>query len=181
MESAASLFVIAAPSGAGKTTLVKALVERNPALKFSISFTTRKQRIHRGAWSRLFLRDDRRIRQPSGKTASCWNLRWSSTIPTAPVARRLRNILPTAITLFWKSTGRVRDRCGNRCPGASRSLSCRRHVLNSSDGFAAAAPIPMKSSRGGFGTRSATCRTGMNSTTSLLTTISITRSPNLRQ
>ena len=45
MESAASLFVIAAPSGAGKTTLVKALVERNPALKFSISFTTRKQRI----------------------------------------------------------------------------------------------------------------------------------------
>jgi guanylate kinase len=40
----ASLFVIAAPSGAGKTTLVKALVERNPALKFSISYTTRKQR-----------------------------------------------------------------------------------------------------------------------------------------
>ncbi len=45
MDSAASLFVIAAPSGAGKTTLVKALVERNPALKFSISFTTRKQRV----------------------------------------------------------------------------------------------------------------------------------------
>jgi len=40
----ASLFVIAAPSGAGKTTLVKALVTRNPALRFSISYTTRKQR-----------------------------------------------------------------------------------------------------------------------------------------
>jgi len=40
----ASLFVIAAPSGAGKTTLVKALVKRNPALKFSISYTTRRQR-----------------------------------------------------------------------------------------------------------------------------------------
>ncbi len=40
----ARLFVIAAPSGAGKTTLVKALVERNPQLKFSISYTTRKQR-----------------------------------------------------------------------------------------------------------------------------------------
>ena len=39
-----SLFVIAAPSGAGKTTLVKALVERNPELRFSISYTTRKQR-----------------------------------------------------------------------------------------------------------------------------------------
>lgn len=38
------LFVIAAPSGAGKTTLVKALVARNPELKFSISYTTRKKR-----------------------------------------------------------------------------------------------------------------------------------------
>jgi guanylate kinase len=36
--------VIAAPSGAGKTTLVKALVARNPALRFSISYTTRAQR-----------------------------------------------------------------------------------------------------------------------------------------
>jgi len=42
----AKLFVIAAPSGAGKTTLVKALVSRNPALKFSISYTTRRQRIN---------------------------------------------------------------------------------------------------------------------------------------
>ena len=45
MSSDASLFVIAAPSGAGKTTLVKALVERNPALRFSISYTTRKKRV----------------------------------------------------------------------------------------------------------------------------------------
>ena len=38
------LWVIAAPSGAGKTSLVKALVERDPTLKFSISYTTRKPR-----------------------------------------------------------------------------------------------------------------------------------------
>ncbi len=44
MNSAGRLFVIAAPSGAGKTTLVRALVERNPDLKFSISYTTRKRR-----------------------------------------------------------------------------------------------------------------------------------------
>ena len=44
MTDEASLFVIAAPSGAGKTTLVKALVDRNPSLKFSISYTTRKKR-----------------------------------------------------------------------------------------------------------------------------------------
>lgn len=38
------LFVIAAPSGAGKTTLVKALIERNPRLSFSVSYTTREKR-----------------------------------------------------------------------------------------------------------------------------------------
>lgn len=38
------LFVIAAPSGAGKTTLVKALVARNPELRFSVSYTTRQKR-----------------------------------------------------------------------------------------------------------------------------------------
>jgi guanylate kinase len=38
------LIVIAAPSGAGKTTLVHALLERIPNLKFSISHTTRKPR-----------------------------------------------------------------------------------------------------------------------------------------
>ena len=40
----ASLFVIAAPSGAGKTTLVNALVTKHPELRFSISYTTRPQR-----------------------------------------------------------------------------------------------------------------------------------------
>jgi len=38
------LFVIAAPSGAGKTSLVRALMEREPGLRFSISYTTRLRR-----------------------------------------------------------------------------------------------------------------------------------------
>lgn len=38
------LFVIAAPSGAGKTSLVRALMARRPSLRFSISYTTRPQR-----------------------------------------------------------------------------------------------------------------------------------------
>jgi len=38
------LWVIAAPSGAGKTSLVRALLERNPQLRFSISYTTRPKR-----------------------------------------------------------------------------------------------------------------------------------------
>jgi guanylate kinase len=38
------LYVITAPSGAGKTSLVKALMEREAKLRFSVSFTTRKPR-----------------------------------------------------------------------------------------------------------------------------------------
>jgi len=38
------LLVISAPSGAGKTSLVKALLESEPRLRLSISHTTRRQR-----------------------------------------------------------------------------------------------------------------------------------------
>jgi guanylate kinase len=38
------LFVISAPSGAGKTSLVRALLEQEPALHLSVSHTTRTQR-----------------------------------------------------------------------------------------------------------------------------------------
>jgi len=39
-----ALFVIAAPSGAGKTSLVKAVLSRDPSLRVSVSHTTRRQR-----------------------------------------------------------------------------------------------------------------------------------------
>ena len=42
----AKLFVFAAPSGAGKTTLVHAVVTKHPELRFSISYTTREPRIN---------------------------------------------------------------------------------------------------------------------------------------
>ena len=38
------LIVISAPSGAGKTSLVKALLAREPRLRLSVSHTTRKRR-----------------------------------------------------------------------------------------------------------------------------------------
>jgi guanylate kinase len=41
---AGSLFVVAAPSGAGKTTLVRALLAQQPQMQLSVSFTTRLPR-----------------------------------------------------------------------------------------------------------------------------------------
>ncbi|WP_018610674.1 guanylate kinase [Uliginosibacterium gangwonense] len=39
-----SLFIVAAPSGAGKTTLVKGLLARDPGVRLSVSYTTRAPR-----------------------------------------------------------------------------------------------------------------------------------------
>lgn len=44
MKKKGSLFVISAPSGAGKTTLVKALVKSLPNVVLSVSYTTRARR-----------------------------------------------------------------------------------------------------------------------------------------
>ena len=43
---AGTLFVVAAPSGAGKSSLVAALLEREPGIRLSVSHTTRPPRAH---------------------------------------------------------------------------------------------------------------------------------------
>ncbi|MEX0733688.1 MAG: guanylate kinase [Steroidobacteraceae bacterium] len=46
MSKRGHLYVIAAPSGAGKTSLLQALMRRRPAVSFSVSCTTRPPRAH---------------------------------------------------------------------------------------------------------------------------------------
>ncbi|MGH8197178.1 MAG: guanylate kinase [Steroidobacteraceae bacterium] len=46
MSKRGHLYVIAAPSGAGKTSLLQALMRRRPDVSFSVSCTTRKPRAH---------------------------------------------------------------------------------------------------------------------------------------
>ena len=38
------LYIVSAPSGAGKTSLVKALLKTDPAIRLSVSYTTRAPR-----------------------------------------------------------------------------------------------------------------------------------------
>ena len=52
---------MAAPSGAGKTSLVRALLERDPRLKFSISYTTRRPRSTEQDGRDYFFVDDARF------------------------------------------------------------------------------------------------------------------------
>ena len=58
MSNKARLFVLTAPSGAGKTTLVKAMVERDPELRFSISYTTREKRLNEAEGKDYFFVSD---------------------------------------------------------------------------------------------------------------------------
>tara|TARA_B100000795_G_scaffold142680_1_gene106812 strand:- start:1 stop:633 length:633 start_codon:yes stop_codon:yes gene_type:complete len=59
MESTkGNLFIITAASGAGKTSLVKALVSDNPNIKVSISFTTRNPRVGERDGKDYFFLDD---------------------------------------------------------------------------------------------------------------------------
>ncbi len=44
MMTTGKLIIFSGPSGAGKTTLVQHILEKNPSLEFSISATTRQQR-----------------------------------------------------------------------------------------------------------------------------------------
>jgi guanylate kinase len=60
-SSPARLFVIAAPSGAGKTTLVKLLLERDTGLEFSVSYTTRAKRSTEVEGRDYFFVDEKRF------------------------------------------------------------------------------------------------------------------------
>jgi guanylate kinase len=60
---ASRLFVIAAPSGAGKTSLVNALLAREPGLRVSVSHTTRKPRPHEQDGREYFFVDAAQFRE----------------------------------------------------------------------------------------------------------------------
>jgi guanylate kinase len=61
MPARGRLVVVAAPSGAGKTTLVHALLDRRPGLEFSVSYTTRAKRKSEIEGRDYFFVDERRF------------------------------------------------------------------------------------------------------------------------
>jgi len=103
------LFVIAAPSGAGKTSLVRALMEREPGLRFSISYTTRRQRPAEVHGRDYFFVDAAEFR----RMADAGELLEHAEVFDNHYGTSRRQV---EASLSSRSTGRARGRSARRCP-----------------------------------------------------------------
>ena len=110
--SRARLFVLAAPSGAGKTTLVHALTTRHPELRFSISYTTRpKRRNEADGVDYIFVDKDefRRLQGEGDMLESAMvfdNLYGTSR---AQVETHLADGYPVILEIDWQGAQQVRE------------------------------------------------------------------------
>ena len=106
------LFVIAAPSGAGKTSLVKALMEREPSLEFSISCTTRKRREKEVHGEDYYFVDQGEFRRmvEAGEFlehAQVFDNRYGT--PRAPVEQALASGRNLLLEIDWQGAQQVRS------------------------------------------------------------------------
>ena len=69
------LFVLAAPSGGGKTSLVNALLEREPGIRLSVSYTTRPPRPGEQDGVDYHFVDEPRSWRCKASAASSWSTR----------------------------------------------------------------------------------------------------------
>lgn len=111
-NKANNLLVLAAPSGAGKTTLVHALVKRNPDLKFSISYTTRKRRVNEeDGRDYIFVEPDEFLRLQKGNQLLESALVFDNYYGTSrsQVEEHLRNGRSVIVEIDWQGAQQVRE------------------------------------------------------------------------
>ncbi len=111
-NKANNLFVLAAPSGAGKTTLVHALVKRNPDLKFSISYTTRKRRVNEEEGrDYFFVEPDEFVRLQKGNQLLESALVFDNYYGTSrsQVEEHLRDGRSVVLEIDWQGAQQVRE------------------------------------------------------------------------
>jgi guanylate kinase len=107
------LWVVAAPSGAGKTTLVRALLDRDASLRFSTSYTTRAPRSSEVDGKDYFFVDELRFQKMVREDAFLEHARvfdnWYGT-GREHVAGLLAAGFSVVLEIDWQGAQQVRDR-----------------------------------------------------------------------
>ena len=111
-DSPAKLFVLAAPSGAGKTTLVHALTTRHPELRFSISYTTRPKRRNEAHGVDYLFVDKEEFKRLRGEGAMLESATVFDNLygtSREQVERHLADGHPVILEIDWQGAQQVRE------------------------------------------------------------------------
>ncbi len=105
------LFVVSAPSGAGKTTIVRRLVESNPRIRVAVSHTTRTARKHERHGRDYFFVEDKEfdaIRDSGGflEHAEVFGNRYGTS--RREVDEKQASGRPVILEIDWQGAGQVR-------------------------------------------------------------------------
>src|SRR5215213_10054663 len=113
VERRGLMFVLSSPSGAGKTTLSRLLIERMPGLKMSVSATTRPMRPGEVDGRDYFLVDKPEF---EAMVAQGELLEWATVFdnrygtPRAPVETALSAVQDVLFDIDWQGTQQLRSR-----------------------------------------------------------------------
>lgn len=116
MSNKGKLFIVSAPSGAGKTSLVKALVASNPQVVVSISHTTRKKRPGEIDGKDYIFIDVNQFEQMIEREefieyAKVFDNYYGTS--ESSVKQQLVNGLKVILEIDWQGAAQVRDRIQN--------------------------------------------------------------------
>ena len=111
------LFVITAPSGAGKTSLVNALLKSEPNLRLSISHTTRPMRPTETDGREYHFVTQPQFEQLIAQGEFLEHARVFDNFYGTSRAF-VENSCARDTTCCWRSTGTAPSRCAPRCPNA---------------------------------------------------------------
>src|SRR5215218_312372 len=116
VERRGLMFVLSSPSGAGKTTLSRLLIERMPGLKMSVSATTRPMRPGEVDGRDYFFVDKPKFEAMAKKGEL---LEWATVFdnrygtPRAPVEAALSSGKDVLFDIDWQGTQQLRSRSPN--------------------------------------------------------------------
>lgn len=111
--SKGTLFIFSAPSGAGKTTLVKKLLKSFDKLECSISYTTRKKRIkEKEGLDYYFILEDQFLqmqkREEFLESAKVFGAHYGTSLKT--VFEKLERGIDIILEIDWQGARQVRER-----------------------------------------------------------------------